>query len=290
MQIHSHKHPSYFRAQKPSKYDRLEELEQDVWLGFHRLATDTERQRAGLATDTTGSLVALAAAEIDVLMFNRVIGLGSRTHAALSDIDRFVDWYRMLGVHRFFVQTAPYAQPEALSAWLTDRGFNHYNNWAKLFYEIDTRSLPEYASPFTIHLADKRYSRFWSTSITRAFDWPPALEPITSRLFDEPGWHIYVATLEGTVAAAGALYISDRAGYLGPATTLPEFRNRGAQSALITHRIREAHKRGCTLLVTETAEDTKQKSSPSYRNLQRLGFDLAYLRPNYLFTFSPESR
>jgi hypothetical protein len=34
----------------------------------------------------------------------------------------------------------------------------------------------------------------------------------------------------------------------------------------------------------ETAEDTVQRDAPSFRNMQRLGFEVAYARPNYLWT------
>jgi hypothetical protein len=40
---------------------------------------------------------------------------------------------------------------------------------------------------------------------------------------------------------------------------------------------------GCRLLITETAVDRPGHASPSYRNMRRFRFYVAYFRPNYLF-------
>jgi hypothetical protein len=39
--------------------------------------------------------------------------------------------------------------------------------------------------------------------------------------------------------------------------------------------------------VVETAEETPVRPVPSLRNLLRLGFEVAYLRPNYRLVFDP---
>jgi len=38
---------------------------------------------------------------------------------------------------------------------------------------------------------------------------------------------------------------------------------------------------GCRWLVVEADPDTAERPNPSYRNLVRFGFKLAYERPNY---------
>jgi len=39
---------------------------------------------------------------------------------------------------------------------------------------------------------------------------------------------------------------------------------------------------GCKWFVTETGEETADEPNPSYHNMLRSGFELAYLRPNYV--------
>ena len=69
------------------------------------------------------------------------------------------------------------------------------------------------------------------------------------------------------------------------AATLPDYRGLGAQSALIARRFQDAAEAGCKWMVVETAEDKPERPVASYRNLKRLGFELAYLCPNYIYYF-----
>ena len=48
-------------------------------------------------------------------------------------------------------------------------------------------------------------------------------------------------------------------------------------------RLRDAAALGCRWAVTETGRDTAEQSNASYRNMRRAGFDLAYLRRDYVF-------
>jgi hypothetical protein len=65
--------------------------------------------------------------------------------------------------------------------------------------------------------------------------------------------------------------------------TLTQYRNRGGQSALLAARIEDAIAAGCRYLVTETWEEHPPESiNPSYHNMLRMGFELAYARANYL--------
>jgi hypothetical protein len=56
---------------------------------------------------------------------------------------------------------------------------------------------------------------------------------------------------------------------------------------LLARRIADAKTLGVKRLVVETAEDTTDRRAPSFHNLRRLGFELAYVRPNYLWKTEP---
>ena len=49
----------------------------------------------------------------------------------------------------------------------------------------------------------------------------------------------------------------------------------------MARRIEEGFNAGCELLVTETAEDLPEKPNPSFHNMMRTGFQLAYMRENF---------
>lgn len=90
-----------------------------------------------------------------------------------------------------------------------------------------------------------------------------------------------------TPIATGVLYVQGKVGWLGWASTLPAHRRKGAHQMLLAHRLNEARRLGCTLLSTETREDTPEDPNPSYHNLLRAGFQFAYLRPHYVYQPTP---
>jgi len=84
---------------------------------------------------------------------------------------------------------------------------------------------------------------------------------------------LYVAYVDGRPAGAGALYIADGIGHLANAATATELRGRGAQTALIRRRIRDAAAAGCTLVSSGAAA-----GSQSLRNLERAGLRVVYVK------------
>ena len=51
---------------------------------------------------------------------------------------------------------------------------------------------------------------------------------------------------------------------------------------MIARRIDDARALGCRCLSVETAEDKPGQPAPSFHNVTRLGFRIAYYRDNYL--------
>jgi ribosomal protein S18 acetylase RimI-like enzyme len=80
------------------------------------------------------------------------------------------------------------------------------------------------------------------------------------------------------------MYVTGKAAWFGFAATDAAHRRRGAQQALIVRRLKDAASAGCRWVSVETAEDTVTRDAPSFRNLRRLGFEVAYRRPNYLWS------
>jgi hypothetical protein len=83
----------------------------------------------------------------------------------------------------------------------------------------------------------------------------------------------YLASSQGKAIAAAVMVICDRIAVLAGASTVPEGRQRGAQLALLSTRLREAAARGCDLAMM-----CAPPGSPSQRNAERRGFRLAYTR------------
>jgi ribosomal protein S18 acetylase RimI-like enzyme len=73
----------------------------------------------------------------------------------------------------------------------------------------------------------------------------------------------------GTPIAAAAMTLHGDVAVLGGASTAPRYRERGAQSRLIAHRIWFAIEHGCTMAVA-----TVRPGSVSAENLRRAGFEI----------------
>ena len=85
------------------------------------------------------------------------------------------------------------------------------------------------------------------------------------------------------LAAVANLFVHGDVATLSGAATLPEFRRRGAQSALMAARIREGAARGCTWLSTETWPESPGNPNPSQHNMRQLGLTELYVRQNWVF-------
>lgn len=86
----------------------------------------------------------------------------------------------------------------------------------------------------------------------------------------------FLAEIDGQSAAAGALAIHEGVALFAGASTVPEFRRRGLQAALLAARLRYAREQGCDLCMM-----VAEPGSESQRNAQRQGFLIAYTRTKW---------
>ncbi len=87
------------------------------------------------------------------------------------------------------------------------------------------------------------------------------------------GARCYAVDAEGVIAATGALTAHEGVAVLAGASTRPAFRRRGAQLALLSARLRDAHAAECDLALM-----CARPGSASHRNAERHGFRVAYTR------------
>jgi hypothetical protein len=114
------------------------------------------------------------------------------------------------------------------------------------------------------------------------FGLPEPVGALFAGVLERDGWHTYVAFDGDAPVATGSLFVRGQVGALQAAATLPSYRRLGAQGAIVARRIGDVLALGCQLFAAEAAEDRPQEPNPSYHNLLRAGFRLAYLRRNYV--------
>lgn len=262
----------------------LESVETEAWADLHRAAPPPLAVAEGIhPPHWVGSALAAVYRRTDVLALNRVIGLGSGAAARADRLDGLLRLYHHAGVRRFFVQLAPHARPADLPAALASRGFRRHNRWVKL--HRGAGEAPPVAGRFTIERLPRDKAGLFGELFAPELDWPRAAAAWLAATVGRPRWHHYAAFDGPEVVAAGALYLSGDAAWLGFAATHPAHRRRGAQTALLARRIEAATAAGARTLVIETGEDLPDRPAPSYRNVRRAGFEVAYLRDNWLREF-----
>jgi len=104
-------------------------------------------------------------------------------------------------------------------------------------------------------------------------EFEPFVREIGALLVNRENSPCFLAEIDGQPGAAGALAIHEGVALFAGASTVPEFRRRGLQTALLDARMGYARKQGC-----ELAMIVAEPGSNSQRNAQRQGFSIAYTR------------
>jgi GNAT superfamily N-acetyltransferase len=186
----------------------------------------------------------------------------------------------VFGPVRHSVALAPTAQPPDLPAMLRERGYEAGSAWVKFQRPA---AMPVAATTgLRVERIGAERSADYVAVIAAGFDLLPEAAAMLAHLPGRPGWGCYLAYDGAAPVAAGAVFVRGDHAWLGQATTLPEHRRRGGQSALMAARIDEARAAGAAIVVTETGETIEGRPANSYRNILRAGFEPAYVRPNYI--------
>ncbi len=121
----------------------------------------------------------------------------------------------------------------------------------------------------------------WAQTVAQGFvettDIPMLMRNVILTAFHTSGTHCFVAEQHDVVIGGGSMSIRDGLAGLAGASTLPDYRNRGAQGALLDYRLRFAARHGCELAMITTLP-----GSASQRNAERHGFQVAYTRTKWL--------
>jgi GNAT superfamily N-acetyltransferase len=209
--------------------------------------------------------VCMALRRIPERTFCRVMGLTSTD--ALDEIATFygdTPWW--------------ISDSHGLGAELAERGFARDYGWMKFSRGIGPRQAQSDLA--VVKVAPEQADDF-AAVVAGGFGMPDWSKPLAANIVGRTGWSCYVAYDADVPAGAGALYVHERIGWLGFGATLPQFRGRGAQSAILAARIEEARRLGCATVTTETGELEEGRPSSSYRNIVRAGFREAGVRENY---------
>lgn len=259
---------------------QLEIAERDMWRANWLSAPAGSALELGMHGEESGGAFALICEGLPDWFFNRVIGLGMEQAATQDVLHDLIALYRNKRLP-LGVSLCPFAEPSGISSQLVELGFHNALNWAKMFR--GTELLPNTDTDLQIQSVQAEHYDQAAEVICRGFDMPAAMQPVFGAALRIPENYAYMAWDRDQPAAIGILSVRNGVGHLNTACTLPEYRRRGAQGALMAYRIRQGIEMGCRLFATETGIVEGQNNS-SLQNMERLGFRQAYVRANYVLS------
>lgn len=259
-------------------HETVERLEQRVLRELHLAADPPLRKSLGLAAHEIGGAFVSVASRDPGILLNRVLGLGLERAATRETVRTITEIYREAGLERWFVQPPPGARPAELIDWLREAGLSPQRRWMKFARE---GTPPDREPDADIRPVDEATAPDFGRIVAEGFGLTPEAGPLLARLSGRPGWHPFLAFVDGRPAAAAALFVHDDLGWCDWAATSEKFRGRGLQNALLAHRLRLAAEHGCREIYCTTGEEVPGDPQHSYHNILRAGFRELYLRDNY---------
>jgi GNAT superfamily N-acetyltransferase len=207
-------------------------------------------------------------------LFNRVIGLGVASPTSPAELDHIIDWYGTQGQTDYWIEVTPASLPVDLADLLVARGLADTGRRQSKVCRRPA-SLPVDRSVEVVELAAADRENFAAVNVA-AWVAPGMLAAWFGATFGADGFRHFGVRDGDRLVATGAMFVSGSTAWVGFGATLPGFRRRGLQTALLSHRVTEAAAMGCDLVHAETSADTVEHPNSSLHNLLRLGFTQIY--------------
>lgn len=204
------------------------------------------------------------------------LGLFSEpSHDQLDELERFFTDRGAAVMH----EVSPLADLSLLQL-LPERGYRPIELSTVLYRSLGDE--PEMAPGIATRVTSPDEKEIWARA--SASGWATEMDGLAEFMFEfgkvsagAKGGFPYVAEIDGETAAAGMLFIYEDVAILAGASTVPEFRRRGAQSALLAARLNHAATSGCAIAMMAALP-----GSQSQRNSEKNGFRVAYTRTKWM--------
>ncbi len=171
------------------------------------------------------------------------------------------------------LEMPPFADP-SLPKLLAERGYRVSQFQLVYVRDLSDLDLTPPTTDIAIRAIIPGEERIFSQVVMAGFmeqDHLPEEKAAMMPACEVPGTTRCLAWIDGEVAGGGSLGLWDGIATLAGTSTLPKFRGRGVQGALVRSRLAAGRVAGCSLASTATLPGTA-----SCRNMLRLGFQVLY--------------
>ena len=215
---------------------------------------------------------------------NQIVGMGLHGEVTAGELDEVEEFFRSRGIPSTVV-LSPLAD-ESLRKLLGQRGYGIAEFNTVLIRRIRAQEPFTLPPGVVIERVTTETADPWMSAIAKGFEQDIVVaESVFGGFSVLPGALAFLARIEGkVVGGCGGRVIPEAriAAFFGTAT-LPEYRGRGVQTALIAQRLHEAALAQCEYAVVST-----NPGSGSQRNMERRGFRVAYTKTVMMRTW-PET-
>lgn len=262
----------------PSRQAEMFEI--GAWRDMLDAMPEDIAEMVGLEIVEIAGAICVAAPGIPSTEFNRCVGLGVDEPATEEQVSAILAHYADRAVANAWVQVMDAARPAGLTGWLEARGLAPAGTGWMMFERgadsSDVAGEPGFAAEIGPDRAEEAAAVF-----RQGYGLPPFFDRCVAALVGRKGWRTYCAFDDGRIIATAFLFQIGARAQLAGAGTIPENRRRGAQTALMKLRIRDASLAGADVIQSHTWLPGPDAPNPSYANMLRCGFEPVHRRTNY---------
>jgi GNAT superfamily N-acetyltransferase len=230
---------------------------------------------AGAVASVAGGFAVYCGANSPV---TQAVGLGLSGAVSKEEFDRLEEFY-FSREEPVRVETCPMADGSLIEHY-RERAY-HVSEFSNVMVRpVDKAAAAVLPAGIEIQKMGDEEIDLWTLTVAQGFaeHFPVTQEFLgIMRLFAHAkNTECYFARVDGKIAGGATLAVRGRIAGLFGASTLPQFRNRGVQTALLYARMQRAAERGC-----ELAMSLAVPGSASQRNIARRGFRTLYTRVKF---------
>lgn len=193
-----------------------------------------------------------------------------------DEIERMEEFFHSRGAS-VDVELCPYADPSLVRIF-KDRSYTllEFSNVLARKLTPDDAGMDSNGEVL-VRRSEPHEVRLLAETVGRGFfetgDLPPMMTDMFETFFQSSAGAAFLVEVDGSMAGGGVVILHEGIASLGGASTLPAFRNRGIQTALLRARLAFAAREGCEIAMVTTMPGTI-----SQRNAERQGFRVVYSR------------
>jgi Acetyltransferase (GNAT) family len=210
----------------------------------------------------------------------QTFGLGMFGEVTAADLDKIESFFKERNAP-ILHEVSPLADASVL-ALLNERGYQPLEYTNIMFQTLDSgiRNLSlnpkvkiEIIGEDKVLLWAETSANGWVSEMPDHLDFMKEFGRISASC---EGCYSFLAEIGGKPLATGALFIFDGVAEAAGASTIPEGRKQGAQTALLDARLRFAKEKGCDIVIMGASP-----GSQSQKNAEKNGFRVAYTRTKW---------